>query len=444
MHKILFPIILLMLASTVKAEINPEDYAYRARLSETDQALQRLLLPIDVIINLTHSDLSDLAVFNLDGKQLPHAITRTPRTVIEHNPQLAFREFDRFLQQNSRTVTTREQTQQADSLSELQTTETIAVQSLRKDYLIELSVDDKIPDFDRIELIWAHEPASQILEVRVEAGNELDKLRVIKARKSLTNQESEDLSWRSIAGIPRNRKYLRLTPVNDVTSFELQSVRGHYREIEAAPVQTYQLDPATSEQDGEQFYTFELPSVIRAEAIRIVPADANRVINGDLFGIWGKDETRTAIRSGYRQHNINADDVKPSKPIILPRRSYQSFWFTSREELSEPPRVELIYPQYELIFLGDDIGPYTLVWGNYEGNGEKTDLKGILKGDLKQAQQRGALVTLGSIREAGGPARLAPIPETPWKKWLLWTVLVLAAFVTGRMAFRLYRELNRI
>jgi hypothetical protein len=431
-----------MLASTVKAETIPEDYAYRARLSETDQALQRVMLPIDVIINLTRSDLSDLAVFDLVGKQLPHTITRSPKTVIEHDPQLTFHEFDNFLQQNSRTVTTREQTQQADSLSELQTTETVAVQSLRKDYLIELSVDDKTPNFDRIELTWTHEPAGQLLEVRVEVGNELDKLRVIKSRKSLTNQASKDINWRSIRGIPRNQKYLRLTPVNDVTGFELQKVIGHYRETEDAPVATYQLDPQTSEQGGVRFYTFEFPSVVRAEAMRIVPTDANRVINGDLFAIWDNNEDRKPIRTGYRQHNIDADDVKPSKPIGLPRRAYQSIWFTSRAELAEAPRVELIYPQYELIFLGDDIGPYTLAWGNYEGNGEKTDLDGILKTDLKQAQQQGALVTLGSIQESGGPSRLAPQPTLPWKKWLLWTLLILAAIVTGRMALRLYREMD--
>lgn len=442
MHKMLLTITLLTLAGTVGAETSLEDYAYQARLSATDQALQRVVLPIDVIINLTHSDLSDLAVFDLVGKQLPHTITRAPKTVIEHNPQLTFHEFDRFLQQNSKTVTTREQTQQSGSVSELQTTQTIAVQSLRKDYLIELSVNDKTPNYDRIELTWTHEPAGQLLEVRVEVGNELDKLRVINSSKSLTNQESEDLNWRSIRGIPRNQKYLRLTPVNDVTSFELQSVSGHYRDIEEAPVVIYPLDPATSDQDGVRFYTFEFPSKVRAEAMRIVPTDANRIINGDLFAVWGKNEDRRPIRTAYRQHNIDKEDVKPSKPIGLPHRTYQSVWFTSRAELAEAPRVELIYPQYELIFLGDDIGPYTLAWGNYEGNGEKTDLNGILKVDLKQAQQQGALVGLGPIRESGGPSRLAPQPTLPWKKWLLWTLLLLAAIVTGRMALRLYREMD--
>ncbi len=442
MHKLLYAFILLLLVAPVQAATDQQDYAYRAQLSEADQPLQRIELPIEVILALTRSDLSDLAVFNINGKQLPHSVTRTPKTVTDLNLELPFHEFDRFLRQHSKTVTTREQNQQADTLSELQTTETIAVQSVRKDYLIELSVDGKTPDFDYIELTWVHEPASQLLEVKVEVGNELDKLRVIKPRKSLINQESKDLNWRSIRGIPRNQKYLRLTPVNEVTSFELQNVSGHYRESKDAPVLTYQFDPDISEEETGRFYSFKFPSEVNAEAMRIVPMDANRVISGDLYATWGNTETRKRIRAGYRQHNINAEDVKPNKPIKLPRRSYRNMWFTSRSELSTAPRVELIYPQFELIFLGDGDGPYTLVWGNYESKAQVADLSRILKGNLQQAQQSGTLVTLGSIEESGGSSRLAPQPALPWKKWLLWTLLILAAIVTGRMAFKLYNEMN--
>ncbi len=442
MHKPLYAFILLLLVAPVQAATSQQDYAYQAQLSEADQPLQRIELPIEVILALTRSDLSDLAVFNINGKQLPHSVTRTPRTVTDLNLELPFHEFDRFLRQHSKTVTTREQNQQAATLSELQTTETIAVQSVRKDYLIELSVDGKTPDFDRIELTWVHEPASQLLEVKVEVGNELDKLRVIKSRKSLVNQESKDLNWRSIRGIPRNQKYLRLTPVNEVTSFELQNVNGHYRKSKPAPVLTYQFDPDVSEEETGRFYTFKFPSEVNAEAMRIVPTDTNRVISGDLYATWGTTEPRKRIRAGYRQHNINAEDVKPSKPIRLSRRSYRNMWFTSRSELSTAPRVELIYPQYELIFLGDDNGPYTLGWGNYESKAQVADLSRILKGNLQQAQQRGTLVTLGSIEESGGYSRLAPQPALPWKKWLLWTLLILATIVTGRMAFKLYNEMN--
>ncbi|MDH3634148.1 MAG: DUF3999 domain-containing protein [Gammaproteobacteria bacterium] len=441
MRKLLYPLIILLWIGSAQSQAIPEDYAYKARLGESEQTLQRVELPIDVILAVTRSDLADLAVFNFRDEPIPHALTHRPKTVIEHRPELPFHEFDRYLQQNSKTVTTRQQNQQENSLSELETTETVAVQSVRKDYLIELSVDGEIPRFDRIELTWNHEPAGQLLEVRVEAGNELDKLRVIKSRKSLTNQESKDLDWRSIKGIPRNKKYLRLTPVNEVTSFELQSVRGHYREIEEAPALTYPIEPGVTEEDTGRFYTFEFPSVVRAQAMRIAPTDANRVIKGDLYGIWGKNESRQPIRSGYRQHNLRADDVKPSKPIGLPSRGYKSIWFTTQADLIEAPRVELIYPKYEVIFLGDDNGPYTLAWGNHEIKGPTTDLTGILKGSLKQAQHQSTLVTIDAIQESGGSSRLAPQPALPWKKWLLWTLLILAAIVTGRMALKLYHEM---
>lgn len=441
MRNLLYSLIMLLWFAPVMAETTPLDFAYKTRLGESEQALQRIELPIDVILALTRSDLSDLAVFNFRDELVPHAITRKPRTVIDHSPELPFFEFDRYLRQNSRTITTREQNQQENSLSELETTETVAVQSVRKDYLIELSIDGEVPNFDRIELSWTHEPASQLLEVRIEAGDELDKLRVIKSRKSLTNRESGDVNWRSIKGIPRNKKYLRLTPVNDVTSFELQGVRGHYREFKEAPVLTYRIDPDLSEQDTGQFYRFNFPSVVRAESMRIIPTDSNRVIKGDLYGIWGNNESRQRLRTGYRQHNLRADDVKPSKPIGLPRRHYKSIWFTTQADLIEAPRVELIYPQYEVIFLGDDNGPYTLAWGNHEIKGPTTDLTGILKGSLKQARQQSALVAFNVIQESGGPSRLAPQPTPPWKKWLLWTLLILAAIVTGRMAFKLYHEM---
>jgi hypothetical protein len=175
--------------------------------------------------------------------------------------------------------------------------------------------------------------------------------------------------------------------------------------------------------------------------MRIIPGDAESVVSGDIYATWSNAQERKR-QSGYRQHNISSDDVKPSRPIKLAHRHYDKIWFSSRADLAVLPRVELIYPQYELIFLGDGNGPYSLTWGNYESQAQIADLGGMLDGNLQQAQQRGTLVSLGSIQESGGPSRLAAQPELPWKKWLLWTLLVLGAIVTGRMAFKLYHEMN--
>jgi len=442
MPRLLRCIYLLMLLVPTLAIGAQTDFAYQASLSEVGQPLQRVPLPLEIILDLTRADLGDIAVFNAQGKQQVHTIMRAPEPVQEISRTLLFHEFSRFMRQHSKTVTTREQNQQAGSLSELETTETVPVQTLRKDYLVELTDDESTPNFERIELQWTHEPADQILELKVEVGNALDDLRVIKRRKSLTNRDSSDISWRSIEGIPQGYRYLRLTPLNKVTHFELQRVDGHYRESVAPAKLHHHIKTERVRDDGNDYYTIAFPSQVNADAIRVIPTTSNSVINGQLYASWDKAETRVLIKRGFRQHNIESKEIRPSTSIKLSRRPYRSISFTSDVVLSQEPTIELIYPQYELLFLGDGNAPYSLAWGNHERTGPVSDLSTILQGSLQQAQQDAGLARLGAITELGGQARLTPQPALPWKKWLLWTLLILAVIVTARMASKLYREMN--
>jgi hypothetical protein len=421
---------------------SPTEYAWRAQLGEVDGPLQRVALPLEVILSLTRADLGDLAVFNADGRQLVHSITRALAPGAELSRALPFHEFSRFQRQHSKTVTTREQSQQAGTLSELETTQTVPVQTLRKDYLIELGDGKDRPNLERIDLQWLHEPAAQILEVKVEAGNALDDLRVIQARKSLTNLDSSDNSWRSIRNIPAGKRYLRLTPLDNVTRFELQQVSGHYRQTGLAPKLSHQAITRRVVEDDITYYGITVPTRVYAESVRIIPPVANTVITGKLLGSQEDNEARVVIQHSFRQHNIANTEVRPSAPIRLAQRPYSSIEFTSTNALSAEPTIELIYPQYELLFLGDGHGPYFLAWGNHQSAGPVNDLTAILQGSLQQAQREAGIASLGNIEESGGAARLAPKPEVPWEKWLLWTLLILAVIVTVRMALKLYREMN--
>jgi len=437
------PLLLLLLLLIPPTAISAQsDFAYQANLGEVDQPLQRVPLSLEIILALTRADLGDVAVFNAQGKQLVHSIMRAPKPIEEISRTLPFHEFSRFLRQHSKTVTTREQNQQAGSLSELETTQTVPVRTLRKNYLVELTDGDSRPDFDRIELQWRHEPADQILELKVEVGNALDDLRVIRPRKSLTNRDSSDISWRSIERIPPGYRYLRLTPLNNVTHFELQRVDGHYRQSGAAAELHHHIKTERVRDDGSSYYTIAFPSRVNADSIRVIPTTSNSVISGQLYASRDEAETRVLIKRGFRQHNIESEEIRPSAPIKLARRPYRSISFTSDVALSEAPTIELIYPQYELLFLGDGNGPYSLAWGNHGSAGPVSDLSTILQGSLQQAQQDAGLASLGTTRESGGQARLTPQPALPWKKWLLWTLLILAVIVTARMASKLYREMN--
>jgi len=443
MPKYRFLLLFLLLSSSAQAAISSQDYAYEALLEQNDQQLQRVQLPIEIILALTRSDLGDVAVFNVNGKRLPHAVLPAPKGSSEQSLVLPIHEFSRFQQQHSKTVTTREQNKQSNSLSEVEIRETVEVQALHKDYLIELTPQKNTPHFDRLDLQWSHTPADQILQVKVEVGNELDRLRVIQQRKSLTNAESGDQSWRSISGIPRGKKYLRLTAINAVEHFDLQQVSGHYRKADPAPTVTHRIQTREITEEREDYFYFKYPSNVAAGHMRIIPTDSHSVITADIYVSQADFDKRIGMRLNIRQHNIDDPEVVASSPIGMHGRSWNKVWIKSRDELAVPPDVQLIYPQYELLFLGDDQGPYTLAWGNHDSAAPNDDLQNLLGGSPRHARKRAVLVSLGTIQESGGSDRLAAQPALPWQKWLLWSLLILAAIVTGRMALRLYHEMNQ-
>lgn len=69
MSKTGFIILLLALCAQAQAEVDIGDYAFQAVISEHDQKLQRVELPLEVILTLTRSDLGDLVVLMLTASK---------------------------------------------------------------------------------------------------------------------------------------------------------------------------------------------------------------------------------------------------------------------------------------------------------------------------------------------------------------------------------------
>jgi len=432
--------LLLLFSHQILAATTVNDFAYRADLTTTSERLQRVELPIDVLLDLTSSNLADIAVFDANGKMLPHSVQKVLRQKINRQIDLKFHVFDSFKKQHSKVVTTREQNQQDGQLSEIQTTETIQIQQLRQDYLVEL------PDhsgFTDLELEWRQEPKNQALQVMIEVGDDLDNLTRFDNHKVLSNINVNAPEWRFIRNIPANKKYLRITAADNINSFELQKVTGHYQQREAERKLWHEIEISTENIDDRKYQSFQSPSSVIAIAMRITPDESHSVVQGNLYASNTDFKQKRRIRSGFRQHNIAGEEVKPSTAIPLPNRSYQHWWIAFDRQPDVLPLVELAYPVYEVIYLANESAPFTLAWGNYNIKGQTGKLAELMNGDLNQPDKRGSLVNLQSIQLAGGVSRLAPEAEFTWKKWLLWALLIMAALITGRMAFGLYRDMNR-
>ncbi len=440
MHNRLPGVLLIFLLCNNAIATTIDKFAYQAELTSAPQQLQSIELPVDILLNITSGIFQDLVVFDANNKVLPGAVQIARQRTIKEQIDLNFYVFDSFQKQHSKTVTRRAQNQQDGELTELETIETVDTHQLRQDYLIELP---KTSELTALELEWAQEPVNQLLQVKLEAGTKLDNLHVINPRKTLSNINGAAPEWRFIKHIPQNQKYLRVTAVNSNIRFKLLRAIAHYSEKQDERLLWHQVKVTTQDIENKTWLSFDSPSVVAARALQLIPTESHSTLSGDLYASQNEFKQKQRVRNNFRQHNIESDDVKPDKPVLLPSQYYRHWWMTINPQTDPPPMVELAYPIYEFIFLGNNNGPYTLAWGNYQSQKQAGNLSELLNGTMNEVDSHSTRVSLKTIQISGGKLRLAAEPEIPWKQWLLWVLLILAALVTGRMAFGLYREMNQ-
>jgi len=111
------------------------------------------------------------------------------------------------------------------------------------------------------------------------------------------------------------------------------------------------------------------------------------------------------------------------------------------------PRLEASWIPSEVLFLARGSGPFKLLYGDADAPSLALTPDAILNPAGSQDGAHRSLkpgrATLEAAQLLGGPMRLTPAAPTPdWKRWLLWTVLVLGVGVLAYMAWRLLDALG--
>lgn len=442
MLKVLILLIaVIMSAGAAQARPEIEDFAFQSKLSASDQALQRVELPIDVLLSLTRNDLGDVRVFDASAMPMPSWVRQKAAQSSHEQVALIFHRFSTFRDLHSKTVSTRQIQNQHNQTSELQTIETIPVKSAQQDYIIELNKKQQQPGLKHIQLQWTHEPSEQMLKLRVEVGNNLDHWKIIHGSKNLTNRDSRKSEWTTIEAIPSGYKYIRLTSLKPVQSFELLKVSAIYEYKKPIDPIWHTLAVLQKDEKNKGLYRFTLPQGLRAHQMRLKPVQQQSFIKGDLYASHEDWKHKITLKRDWQQHSFNtSNEIQASKPVQIKSYNYKNWWFYSNQELDNPPQIEVAFPVYELLFLNNNNGPFKLTWGNFDAFEPANDLIGML-GKSEQETQ-GEQVSLTEIQTAGGASRLTPDETKPWLKWFLWLLLFMAVLVTGMMALSLYRDMN--
>ncbi len=446
MNKV-FLCIFLMLGSlclsVADSNASITDYAYKAKLSLSNDMLRRVELPNELLVSLARQDLGDVTIFDRNGAMMPTWVRPRQIEVLRKSLSLKFNAFtgsstDTARQETVTVVRDKEGRVEAyskDSRSQL-------ADEVLNAYIVELPVDDSEIRIDELNIQWTQIPARRLLSVRIEASDDLSKWRVLRSRQNLAKFEN-DANANQRLKINTSKKYLRISLNEAVDKFEIHSVEGHYREVKKEAIDWFSLGPMTENVEDPGFLSFSLSQKVRQKGARFSFNQPNQLIKGDIYRKEPNHDRRKLRYGGIVQHNITpSDEIEKNEPLYLQGSSRALWWFKPDQAIQSMPMVDLKMPNYELLFLANGTGPYSIAWGNCEAGAPMNSLKNVVDKDKLQKSAL-PLVYMMNIENSGGVVRLSVQEGPPYLKWFFWSVLVVIVLLTGRMAVKLFKDLGK-
>lgn len=432
-------------AGSAAAAPVPGDFAYGMELAITGSSpLGAVTLPDAVYRGVTRGDLADLRVFNASGEAVPHQLRR-----IEAAPVAAalrvlplFPVYGSPAQKQGLFLEIR--TDDAGAIAEVRTAAEAA--DLRVlGYLLDASRLEA--PVAALELDWPPSAQAGVTPVRVEGSDDLEHWRQLgEASVVGLRYGGHDLRRSAIPLEAVRTRYLRLVFPGAPQALPLTAVSARLAGAPAEPPRRWASAGDTVQPQPPGEFILDVGGRMPVDRARVQLSEANTLVQVRLFSRateqvpWQPRQTGLAYR-------LRADGEELTGPDLEFPPVSDRYWLLRVEGGlgSAVPRLELGWLPHRLLFLARGEGPFTLAYGSARlAPADVVD--GELLAHLTKEQRRLAVATAvaGAPRVLGGEAMLRPpAPPLPWKKWLLWSTLLLGVALMAAMAVRLYRQLER-
>lgn len=454
-------LVLALACATVAHANAPSDYAYAFPIDTTNatgdaNGAWRFDLTPAAYGWVQDAALRDIEVFNAAGQPVPFARVAdasetTPREHVATLPVLALPPSTSNAASNDlRLVIDR------DADGRLRRIDAGEQATTAKAGTKEWLVDARgvVPSMDRLVLTWSAPSSGVVARFAIEASDDLQIWRHVGGGTVLAlEQDGAHVERHDIALTGVRADYLRLRRLDDGAELDGFAAHAHSTERAAVtpaslwmPTGVGQRDTAAPAGTTARF-DYTLPAALPVRAARIELANDNALApltlsarDGDT---WRELARITAFRLRSGDETIrNADTEWPGASRL------REFRIDSRVPLAAPPQLSLDVRLDRFVFLAEGDGPYVLAVGSSRAHHADYPI------DVALARLRARLgkdwqppiAQLGPARESGGAVALqVPRVESPlpWRRWLLWGVLVAAATVVGGFALSLLRGASK-
>ena len=321
-------------------------------------------------------------------------------------------------------------------------------------YLLDLSNVKR--EVSELFFSWQKDVDSSVFTVNILESNDLERWTPVVHRATLADLqfEGQQVQRRTVILPKRPLKYLKLTWQESSRPLNLTEVTGISKVLEARKKYHWvSLNNGTTHQsDSQMMVDFTTDYRLPTSSLQIHFPQPNSVA---LLSVQSRPDAeqmwRTRCEQVFHDLSFNGTAIR-NEPCTFPPTA-DSLWRVvviqdgaGLQSDKGTLTLQLGWQPNELFFIGRGSPPYLLAFGSgklaQQGENPGT---GMLLHSIQEDPSRQAVSKAGigkKIQLSGVLALQDPALPTPWKKWLLWAVLVLGVGLLAFMARSLIKEMK--
>lgn len=428
------------------------DFRYSAPLSlDSGSAIHQAILPLAVYQGSVRADLGDLRVFNADGEVVPYAIRRPAAATAARPSQVNLPFFPIYADAPGELQDLQLQVRRdaGGTIVDLKSADRRSGQARLAAYLVDASAVRQA--LESLEFEWAQPNASSSSfsgALKVEASDDLAHWHELVTAAPVARFEFQGhrLEQRKVALPAASAKYWRISWPAAQAPLEIGALRGEVAgTVSEAPREWLSVSgSALADKPGE--YAFDLGAHVPVDRVRIDLPQNNTLAEASLLRRSSMQSPWQPVTSAVLYRLLHAgQEVRSADLAVGPHTA--RYWLLRVDQRGggigrAAPSLRAGWLPNQLLFIARGAPPFKLAYGAVNVGSAEVAIDHLLPG----YQQGGALTALRA--EVGAPTELmsvpatAPKPPLPWKKYILWTTLVLAVALLGWMAYRLTRQME--
>ncbi len=440
-------------------DISSRDFAAGYYLEvDPNGAVYSLELPADVYRTVKRADLGDLRVFNGAGESVPHGFrsVEPDRRTIRGQESVPFFPLFQSGQTGGQADLSFQVTRNSEGTIVKIESGQVAHSADREitGYLLDFSHLQRV--VNELEFQWQKDIDSSVFTVNIQQSNDLVRWTPLIHKATLADLQygGQRVEKRTISLTRKPLNYLKVTWHKAGQPLLLSEVTSFSKVIESRlKRQWVQLYNGNMQEEEDRIsINYETAYRVPADSAQMRFPVTNSIARLALQSRPDKDgDWQTRCEQVF--YDLTLKNVSLQSEPCTFRSTGDPLWrLVIRQDgagLRSTPdalTLQLGWTPKELLFVGRGTPPFLLAFGSgkLEQQPGKVDSQMILQTiETESASGVTGVARLGKRISLGGKAALQPPPKRPpWKKWLLWAVLLLGVGGLAFMARSLVKEMK--